>query len=333
MKIKYLFILIIGALFLFHSCNDDVDGELYTNFIGLKAPVDNEGVSNVYLRYKPEGKVSFKLPVIVGGTLVNGKDLNVKIETDNDTLAILNKEKYDIRTDLYYWQLPETFYEFPSPTCHIPAGSSLENFIIDFNFENLNLVENWVLPLTIVDDPSYKPNYRKGWRKALLHILPFNDYSGLYSSTGVNVYFDKETTNQLIVDSRFTKVVDENSIFFYAGVTQEKDRNRGVYKVIATFGEGTTDEKGITSGNLTLRAENEAIGFETIGQPTYEIREEMDVELPYLKHRYITLRMEYKYNDITKVPGRTLPYRAVGSMTHERKINILIPDEDQAIIW
>ncbi|WP_418455601.1 BT_3044 domain-containing protein, partial [Allofournierella sp.] len=35
----------------------------------------------------------------------------------------------------------------------------------------------------------YVTNKRKGWRKALLHVLPYNDYSGNYSATAMNIYF------------------------------------------------------------------------------------------------------------------------------------------------
>ncbi|HBK30131.1 MAG TPA: hypothetical protein DDZ78_00715, partial [Porphyromonadaceae bacterium] len=49
------------------------------------------------------------------------RDYNVRIDVDNDTLNALNIDKYAARTDLYYHQLPESFYELPSQTCHIPA--------------------------------------------------------------------------------------------------------------------------------------------------------------------------------------------------------------------
>lgn len=53
---------------------------------------------------------------------------------------------------------------------------------------------------------------------------------------------------------------------------------------------------------------------------------------PYIKHKYVTLRFTYYFNDITSatVPIR---YKVTGSLLMERKINTQIPDEDQAIEW
>ncbi|WP_029905289.1 DUF4973 domain-containing protein [Prevotella sp. 10(H)] len=333
MKKLYIYIVLLSALFAFHSCNDDVDDELYTQMVGLKAPIHGDGVSNVYLRYKPEGIVSYNLPVVISGTQKNKKDLEIKIGVDNDTLPILNQENFANRTDLYYRQLDEKHFSFPSPVCKMPSGSSIENYVIDFNLGDLDMVDKWVLPLTIQDDPSYISNMRKGWRKALLYIRPFNDYSGNYSATNMFVYYADETNFYITMNTRQANVVSDNTVFFYVGVTEELDKNRGIYKILATFENGKKDDKGVVKGNLTVRAENSAIGFKLIGQPTYEIREEKDAVIPYLLNRYITLNMEYRYNDITKVEGDVLPYRAKGSMVYHRKINTLIPDEDQAIVW
>lgn len=334
MRKPYIYIIMLSVLLLFlYSCNDEWKDELYTKMVSLKAPINNEEVSAVYLRYKPEGKVTYKLPVIVSGSLKNDKDLNVRIGVDNDTLGILNNSKYSTRTDLYYKQLPESFFELPSPTCFIPSGSNIETYDIDFKFVGLDLVEKWVLPLTILEDPSYTMNMHKGWRKALLRIFPFNDYSGNYSSTGVSIYFGKETDKPMNVGTRNTFVVDENKVFFYAGITEELSEDRGQYKVKVEFeAPETVGEDGTKKGKLTISAENPAIKFETLSDATYEVREEMDKVQPHLLHRYTTIYLKYKYVDYTSASVE-LPYRCEGSMIMERKINILIPDEDQAIQW
>lgn len=67
--------------------------------------------------------------------------------------------------------------------------------------------------------------------------------------------------------------------------------------------------------------------------PTYEIRTEADPTLPYLTHYYVTMYIKYSYDDITSMKGTPIRYNVEGSMTTERKINELIPDEDQAIEW
>lgn len=78
----------------------------------------------------------------------------------------------------------------------------------------MDLSQEWVLPLKIEDNSSYITNVRKGIHKALLHILPFNDYSGTYSAMAMNIYFIDTEDAPLVVDRRRAHVVDENTVFF-----------------------------------------------------------------------------------------------------------------------
>lgn len=334
MKKLYFYITILSTLFIFFSCNDEWEDELYTNMVSLKAPINRDDVSVIYLRYKPEGEVTYKLPVIVSGSKNNDRNYDVRIAVDNDTLAILNYARYTTRTDLYYQQLPENLYELPSPICHIPSDSNVALYNINFKLAGIDLVEKWVLPLTIEDDPSYVMNMYKGRRKALLWIMPFNDYSGVYSATGMNIYYGDETKDHTVVASRETRVVDEDAVFFYAGLVDEKDVHRSKYKVIVKFLDvEEVKDDGTQKGKLDIKADNPDINFQLLSEPTYEIREEMDIEKPHIKKRFITLRMEYKYEDYTSNPERRQPQRCTGSMIMQRNINILVPDEDQAVIW
>lgn len=334
MKSFYKYIVILVLIIPFAACNDEWKEELYTNLVSFKAPVGGEGVTDIYLRYKKDGEVIYNLPVIVSGSQENQKDLNVQIEVDNDTLNIFNHGKYQYRTDLYFKQLSARFFELPSGPCFIAKGSHTANHKIKFKFSNLDLVERWVLPLTIKDDPSYKVNYRKGWRKALLYVKPFNNYSGSYSATSMNVYFDGEDkTPAMVMSSKTTWVVDENSVFFYAGMVEERSEERGDYKIRMRFGEPVENADGTKSGSLTVEAENPAINFELLSQPTYQIKKVVDPTLPYLVSEYCTVNIRYKYNDITSIPNMPIRYRAEGSMTMERRRNTTIPDEDQAIQW
>src|SRR4051812_8447689 len=95
---------ILALLFItpFVACNKDLMDELYTQMVSFKAPTGDEGVAEVYVRYKQNGEADYNLPVVVSGSQNNDKDLHVKIGVDNDTLGILNQEKYQYRTDLYF---------------------------------------------------------------------------------------------------------------------------------------------------------------------------------------------------------------------------------------
>lgn len=338
--------LMLGILFSFSSCNDEWEDELYTRMVSLKAPINRDDVSVIYLRYKPDNQVvTFKLPVIVSGSKINDKDYSVRIGVDSDTLNFLNFDKYTDRSDLYYKQLPESFYELPSQTCMIPSGSNVAHFDINFKFSGLDLVEKWVLPMTILPDPSYSLNTYKGRQKALLWIMPFNDYSGTYNAGSMYVYFGDNNTKYMTASTRETRVVDENTIFFYAGITEELAENRGEFKVKCEFltpdeVTETVDPKTgeltglyVKRGKLVLSAENPALDFEVIGNPTYEIKEEFDIDRPHIIKRFFTLTMEYRYKDSVSSDNMVFPYRCKGTMLMQRNVSTLIPDEDQAIFW
>lgn len=316
--------ILLGTLLVTGACNEEWKDEVYRKEIGLKAIVNSEGVTNVYLPYKANGEVVYQLPVIAGGSTVNNENLDVHIAVDPDTLVDLNEARWKHRTDLYYQELKEQFYEFPSPVCHISAGNSVGLYDIKFKFAGLDLVEKWVLPLTIVDDPSYAPNPRKNYRKALLRVMPYNDYSGSYAATGMNVYIEGNTSS-MTAAKRNLYVVSENECFFYAGVISEELLEREKYKVRVTFnGDGT----------LLLRPAdpNNEMEFEPLGNPRFEKSMQLDKTKPYLEHHYTTVYMEYKYKDVTTYEDHKISYSAKGSMIMERRINPLVPEQDQ-IQW
>lgn len=347
MKHSYFyFIIFLSVLIILPACNNEWEDELFTQMVSFKAPINKDDVSIIYVKYKPDNEtVNFKVPVIVSGSRTNDKDYNVRIGVDNDTLNFLNIDKYSTRTDLYYKQLPENFYEFPTQTCHIPAGSDVATFDINFKLSGLDLVDKWILPLTILPDDSYKLNSYKGRQKALLWVMPFNDYSGSYNAGSMYVYFGDNTTKYMTANTREARVVDENTVFFYAGITEELAENRDEFKIKCKFLEPTevTEIKDpnseestglfVKKGKLVLSADNPEMEFEVIGEPTYEIREELDINRPHLIKRFFTLTMSYNYKDATASENMVFPYRCEGTMLLQRNISTLIPDEDQAVFW
>jgi hypothetical protein len=296
----------------------------------LKAPWTNGTVSQIRVKYKGDDPTLFQLPVIISGSTINERDRDVHITLDPDTLETYNKEHYYNRTDLYYQLLGESFYEIPKSVVHIPAGEQLGLLDIYFKFKNLDLVEQWVLPLIIEDNSSfnYKRNPRRDYKNALLWVTPYNDYSGTYGTTNLSVY--TENSNQpIIVNTRATHVVDEKSIFFYAGVTKEEREDRKYFKVIATFNAETD-----STGTVSLRAEYpDRINLQVIGQPTYEIVNIMDSARPTLLRRTVTVSMQYTFEDSLELPGHMTRYSVRGTMSLQRNINTLIDDEEFAIEW
>ncbi|HJC95559.1 MAG TPA: DUF4973 domain-containing protein [Candidatus Phocaeicola gallinarum] len=328
-KIFYLIILLTS--FGFVSCNNEWEDEQYEQYVSFKAPVGSNGVTDIYIRYKKDGKVTYQLPVIVSGSTFNAKDMNVKIELDSDTLSILNDERFG-REDLYYLELTPEHYSFPEEI-NMPQGTSVVTLPIDFDLTGINMVRNWVLPLTIVDKPGvYLGHPRKNYAKALLNIKPFNDYSGTYSTTTLQSFIANadgsyDQANPIVRNTRTGQVVDENTIFFYAGAMEEDLINREDYKVNFYFNPETE--------MVELSSDNESLKLEQLNkdQSVYTIAEVPDQERPYLIHRYVIFNIEYTFVDYTSVKGTEIAYHVKGTMSLERKINTQIPDEDQAIEW
>lgn len=240
------------------SCNSEWDEEQYEQYISFKAPVGDKGVTDIYVRYKQGGEATYRLPMIVSGSLPNGKDRTVHIAVDTDTLDILNAARFG-REDLYYVALESNRYAFPS-TVDIPAGTFSTLLDITFNLDNIDLFKKWVLPLSIADDPSY--NYeghpRKNYAKALLRVLPFNDYSGTYSTTAMQVYIKNrdgsiDKSEAIPTTTRTAYVVDENTVFFYAGAMDEDLIDRDKYKIKFHFEPDGEKLVKITSDNDKIK--------------------------------------------------------------------------------
>lgn len=324
MKNYITYFLMSGLLLTSVACNDEWKDEVYRQDIALKAVINSEGVTNIYIPYEGNGEFVYQLPVIIGGSQINQSDLDVQIEVDKDTLNTLNNERYKLREDLYYKELPKVNYELPSGICHIPAGEWQGLYDIKFKFSGLDLRHKWVLPLTIVDTDVYDPNPRKNYRKALLRVMPYNDHSGSYAATNMKIYIDNDKYS-MVVATRNLFVMSENQCFFYAGNISEELIDREKYKIGLTFNE---------DGTITAQAvdpENK-MGFEVIGQPTYTKRVMEDATYPYIEHHYTTINMEYRYNDVSTYEDYPIPNLVKGSMSMERKLDTLKPERDQ-IQW
>lgn len=329
------------------SCNDEWKDEQYAHYVSFKAPLNDNGVTAVYVPYTrhnddgtPEigkGKSYYDLPVLVSGSTDNDRDINVKIGI-SDTLQTLNFERFgnptyrsDI-TDLYYKDM-QKYASFPSEIL-IPKGENKTLMRVNFDFTKdggIDMVEKWVLPLEIQKDPSYQPHPRKNYAKAMLRVYPYNDYSGNYSATTLTVSNKDAEGEATGMETARGYVVDENTIFFYAGTIDEMRSDRRQYKVFFKFHPDPNNEG---TGTVDLYSDNAASnGFVNRGYTIYEVYDQLDDVQPFLMHHYIIIRgIEYEYVD-EPVAGVKMPYVVRGKLTLERQINTQIPNEDQAIQW
>lgn len=327
MKKSSIQLLLLMVLFACNACNDEWKEEQFEHYVSFKAPLESEGVANIYVRYKDGQKTTFLQPLEVSGSTTNDGNLEVRVGVDADTLGILNYQRFQTRQDFYYKQLDNGYFSIPQ-TVNIKSGENTALMAIDFSLKGIDMAEKWVLPLTILEDPAakYKINPRKHYKKALLRVNPFNNYSGTYSGTALKVVMDGHESETPIVKSQIRSyVVDENTIFFYAGNIDEDRKDRKNYKVFATFNE---------TGGVTFRAENPNMKFAVKKDASYTISEQMDAVRPYLLHRYITLNnVDYEFTDYTLVSTTAIKFKVSGSLILERQLNTQIPDEDQSIEW
>ncbi|WP_069659592.1 DUF4973 domain-containing protein [Arcticibacter eurypsychrophilus] len=327
MKRSYIQLFLLTLIIICGSCNDEWEEEQFKNLISFKAPLENEGVSNIYVRFKDDVSTTFQQPMVVSGSKANEKDLTVNVAVDPDTLNVLNFERYQNRDDFYYTAMKSEYFSIPS-TVAFKAGESVALMPINFTLKGIDMAEKWVLPLTIEADPSnsYTANPRKYYRKAILRVNPFNDYSGTYSGTALKVNMAGYENETPTVKSQIKSyVVDEHTIFFYAGNIDEERQDRRNYKIYASFN---------ATGGVTFSADNPAIKFKVNRDASYTVDEMMDAVRPYLMHRYITINnIDYEYSDYTMVSNYEIRNKVKGSLILERRLNTQIPDEDQAIEW
>ncbi|WP_054959145.1 DUF4973 domain-containing protein [Bacteroides thetaiotaomicron] len=331
---RNLFYLFLGlaTMMCFAACNNEWEDEQYVLQASFKANVNAQGVTTTYVRFNPGGVVKYDLPILMSGSTVNAQNRIIHVGLDPDTLAMLNKEQYGQREELYFRQLPSQYYNMPE-TVEMPAGQSLTVLPIEFKLdETLDQSDKWVLPLQILESPSngYQPNPRKYYRRAMLRLLPFNDYSGTYDATQYKCYLEGDKTVPLTTTSTRAFVVDDNTIFIYAGTRDIDYLDRKQYKVFIRFTDEIVD---LQTKKLEVWSDNEEIELTTHGVQSYSVSEEMDQLKVYLKKIFITLNLNYSFKDITQIPGQVINYDVEGSLSMLRQLNTLIPDEDQQIQW
>lgn len=300
------------------GCNKEWTDELFQKSVSFV----NNNVVEVRVKYSAlGGNIPVKVPVVLSGSTENSSNVNVTIDLDKDTLTNLNFERFRLRNDLYFNELPKQSYQFESMTATIPSGGNIGLLKLNLKLEGLDFSNKYILPVKILSTSEFGIATGRGYRKSLMQIIPFNDYSGKYSVAG-DVWDRNRPQNAqkaLTVPFRNAYVVDEKTVFFYAGVTEEEALDRREYKVKATF--------NTNNNTVTLSSDNPSLRLSQ-QRGTFTVRKEKDPVLPYLERTYTTLTLEYQYSDNTN-PTFPIDYRFVGVMVLERVRNILIPDEDQ----
>lgn len=321
MKKTVLYTLMVLAGIAFYACQDEWKHEQYHKYVSFV----RSGYSETYLNSNTkDGIIHYKIPIEISGSIVNDRDVIVKVELDPDTLIAHNKTTFYTRDDLYFKLLDDQHYNFPKgTTVTIPAGSDVAYLDIDFDINNLDLVEKYILPLTISSTSEYIPSPKMHYKKTLMRIIPFNYFSGTYSA-GAGIITAEGDPTPTSKGTREMRVVSDSTVFFYAGLCEEDARDRATYKVKATFNADNT---------ISFEADSAKIEFTPDPEKcSWSVKEEMDALQPYLMIRTVTMALQYSYKDVTN-PSYTVKYTLKGSYTLERRRNTQIPEEDQQEIF
>lgn len=245
------------------SCNNEWEDEQFKQLASFKAEINNEGVTSTYVRYKPGGVVTYQLPVLLSGSTMNTQARTIHVALDKDTLDVLNQERFgERRRELFYHLLDQQYYSIPE-TVEMPAGESEALLPIDFtlggqnNAKPLDMSDKYILPLTIQDDPSYnyQVNNRLHYRKALLNIIPFNDYSGSYDGSLLKIFLENQKDNFMLATHK-AYVYDEKTIMFYMGVRDVNYMDRKYYKLYVEFTDEPLNEGSELKKKLRLWTDN-----------------------------------------------------------------------------
>lgn len=329
------------------SCNDDWEEEQYAHYVSFKAPLDTKGqsvgVTTVYVPftrfnedgtplYGETGLSHYDLPVIISGTTKNPSDLTVHV-AKSDTLPILNYERFAQRSELWYQDM--TDYADCPESIFIPKGQDIGLYKIKFDFRNIDLADRYVLPLTVVEKPEYgyKRNPRKNYATAMLRVLPYTDFSGMYEASNTRFYLVDSKGNVDTEPGAMTQVmcytVDESTVFFYAGTFDESSLLRKNFKVYAKF---TPQSEGANRGTVEFTCDIPEMKFKQNKEATYTIIEQKDEVQTYILRRTVIINdIDYTFYDTKTSPGSSIGYNVVGSMAMERKLNTQMPIEDQII--
>ncbi len=108
MKKIYYLLLAMTVLIVCASCNNEWESEQYVQMVSFKAPVNAQGVTPYLHTLQAGRKVTYQLPLIVSGSTMNSKDLNVHVGLDLDTLDVLNVEHFGSRKELFFKPLEKT---------------------------------------------------------------------------------------------------------------------------------------------------------------------------------------------------------------------------------
>lgn len=286
---KYICI-ITAILFVFslQSCDDELADELFVKGSYL---VKN-GWQEYKLKIEKDNTVVLPIAIALNGTSNNTKDVTVNLVTDPDTLAAYNLDRFRNQTELYFEEIPETYYSFDNTSYVIPKGKNdvVANVVIDLNKIDY-IYEEYVLPIKIASTDGALIGESK-YSKVLAQLDFTNEFTGNYSGTGK--LKQKNSQYELNVDGVKLMGSSVNSCYFYAG-NITRDTNIDYYKYIVDI---TIDD----NNNLTLSSKLPKLELNPIkAEINRKYRLHTTDNRYYIETSTLELKYEYKDQDDTNI--------------------------------
>lgn len=346
MKNIYILIAVFATAILSVSCNDEWAEEQYEHYIGFRSPLNDQGVTEIYVPYSRkniegeyvaggEGRSNYELPVIVSGSLTNQQNITVHVAHDADTLKDYNFERFRNRTALYYVLPSEKMYSFPAgPEITIKSGSDYAVFPLTLNLKEFDLYSNYILPLQIENVSTYQMAWSK-YTKLLMRLNVSNFFSGNYNVDG-RVWEESYPDQKLPISSTVLRALTADQCYLYAGNVTDSDEDRAGYSLTVkvdknSYEDSVNDETGAEIRKYTVvtigsKNADKNIKDESNGKSWVEISRTADPVNNNLENVVTKVYLHYSYMNLRDAE---YPVKMIfeGTLTRSESIDIRTEEE------
>lgn len=233
--INYSFLFLLALTASLTACDGDkLADELFVKHV----LINQNGFRDYELNYVDASVRDTIITVAVNGSSRLDRDVRVSLKVNPDTLEGYNWEKFRNDRTLYHELLPEECYSFDAEEVIIRAGTEYTDIPIRFHLDRIDKEKDFVLPISIASTSEYEIG-RPEYSTVLMHIVLANAYTGTYALSGTI----REVATGDFVDVRMTRtlrVVDPNTVSFYAGSTSERVADRENYRIEMTVNADST---------------------------------------------------------------------------------------------
>lgn len=301
----------------FCACADELDGELFHKFSYLS----QNGWKECKLDIHDDNTASLPIYFGVNGTSGNDNDIHITIDSDPDTLALYNFDRFKNQKELYFTELPKESYTLDKDSYIIPKGELKSKAICSIDLNQIEDIYNeYVLPIKITssDGEAMGPNK---YTKALYNIILQNNFSGSYSGYGTIKEIGTDYTTS--ISGKQLYAISKNQCYMHAGnISRTNATDYKRYVIILTMTDENTIELSTPNPELNLKPHPVSI--------TRKYTVNTSDTRKYGQETNIIFKYEYK--DLTV--GSVSSYLCEGTLTMNKEVykkdypNVKVEDDE-----